>query len=170
MHNDIQRGEIYFADLDPVFGRELGGTRPVLIVQNNTGNHYSGTTIVAAIAQRKKQSLPTHVSIEGVAEMKADSMVLLEQLRTIDSKRISGKLCELSEKQMRLVDIALLASLGVHVAPRDPMVLSLCKTCAQSFYDSNGYRLRRADPHQEAMERCTICNVQSGFDFVVSSL
>lgn len=88
--NTIRRGDIFYADLSPVVGSEQGGIRPVLIVQNDVGNRFSPTTIVAAITSRQdKTTLPTHVSISAV-ELPRDSVVLLEQIRTIDKRRLTG--------------------------------------------------------------------------------
>lgn len=169
MHTHVTRGDVFLADLDPVCGCEQGGTRPVLVVQNNTGNSRSATTIVAAIAQRKP-SQPTHVAIYDSPELKPDSVVLLEQLRTIDEKRLAKKLCTLGIKRMHLVDIALVASLGIRLAPRDPMLMTLCRTCAQSFRDADGFTLRQIDPHQSTKELCTVCNMHTGYDFEVTRL
>ena len=111
----IKRGDVFFADLSPVVGSEQGGQRPVLIVQNDLGNKYSPTVIVAAItAKIAKAKLPTHVEIhkEDVGLIK-DSVVLLEQVRTIDKKRLIQKLGTLSPELMEKVDVALLVSLGL---------------------------------------------------------
>lgn len=111
----IKRGDVFFADLSPVVGSEQGGQRPVLIVQNDVGNKYSPTVIVAAItAKIAKAKLPTHVEIhkEDVGLIK-DSVVLLEQVRTIDKKRLIQKLGTLSPELMEKVDVALLVSLGL---------------------------------------------------------
>ena len=87
---NIKRGDIYYADLSPVVGSEQGGIRPVLIVQNDVGNKYSPTVIAAAITSQKyKTKLPTHISVDAVdCEMQKDSIVLLEQVRTLDKKRL----------------------------------------------------------------------------------
>lgn len=113
---NIKRGDVYFADLSPVVGSEQGGQRPVLIVQNDVGNKYSPTVIVAAItAKITKAKLPTHVEIhkEDVGLIK-DSVVLLEQVRTIDKKRLIQKLGTLSPELMEKVDLALLISMGLY--------------------------------------------------------
>ena len=94
------RGEIYFADLDPVRGSEQGGVRPVLILQNNTGNRYSPTVIAAAVTSRgKKPALPTHVQLEGVRGLRAGSIVLLEQLRTLDKSRLLRRVGMISQRK-----------------------------------------------------------------------
>lgn len=110
--DEIRRGDIYFADLCPVVGSEQGGVRPVLIIQNNTGNHYSPTVIAAAITGRKKKPMPTHVSVsaEGLSE---ESTVLLEQIRTIDRQRLLHYVNHLDKNAMRPVDKAISVSLGL---------------------------------------------------------
>ena len=111
---EIKRGEIYFADLSPVVGSEQGGVRPVLIVQNNVGNKYSPTVIVAAItSQINKAKIPTHVEVSALEyNLPKDSVVLLEQIRTIDKRRLKEKLSSLDEAKMKKVNIAMLISLG----------------------------------------------------------
>ena len=113
-HNfhDFHRGEIYYADLNPVFGHEQGGTRPVLILQNDVGNYYSPTLIVTAITRRtfKKPSQPTHVVLDD-AEGLAPSLFMLEVIRTIDKRRVRGYVGKLTEEQMGQIDAALRVSL-----------------------------------------------------------
>ena len=107
------RGEIYFADLDPVRGSEQGGVRPVLILQNNTGNRYSPTVIAAAVTScGKKPALPTHVQLEGVRGLRAGSIVLLEQLRTLDKSRLLRRVGRISQRKQEEVDAALWRSIG----------------------------------------------------------
>lgn len=112
---EIRRGEIYYADLSPVIGSEQGGFRPVLIVQNNVGNKYSPTVIVAAItSQLGKAKLPTHVDLPTTLNcLQKDSVVLLEQIRTIDKKRLKEKICNVDGNLLHKVNAALLISLGV---------------------------------------------------------
>jgi len=111
----VRRGEIYYADLNPVVGSEQGGTRPVLIVQNNAGNKHSPTVIVVAITSKpKKISLPTHIGITarhvGLAK---DSVVLTEQIRTIDKKRLCDRITMLGDDDMHRIDKALKISMGI---------------------------------------------------------
>ena len=111
--NKLKRGDIYYADLSPVVGCEQGGIRPVLILQNNTGNKHSSTTIVAAITSRRKRAkLPTHVRISADG-LKRKSLVLLEQIRTIDRGRLCGKIGRLDKDSMGKVDHAIITSLGI---------------------------------------------------------
>ncbi|MCL2086837.1 MAG: type II toxin-antitoxin system PemK/MazF family toxin [Oscillospiraceae bacterium] len=112
----IKRGEIYYADLSPVIGSEQGGMRPVLIVQNDVGNRHSPTVIAAAItSQKEKSRLPTHIALNshhcGLAK---DSVVLLEQVRTLDKKRLKERMGELDRGSMHKVDSALSVSFGLN--------------------------------------------------------
>jgi len=111
----IKRGEIYYADLSPVVGSEQGGVRPILIVQNDIGNKYSPTVIVAAItSQINKAKLPTHIELKsGDFGLQKDSVILLEQLRTLDKKRLKEKVGEIEDLSViKKVNDALLVSLG----------------------------------------------------------
>ena len=111
----IKRGEIYYADLSPVVGSEQGGMRPVLIVQNDVGNKFSPTVIAAAItSQKDKAKLPTHISLPcGETGLARDSVVLLEQVRTLDKKRLREKMGKLDEPSMGQIDRALSISFGL---------------------------------------------------------
>ena len=113
--NTIKRGDIFYADLSPVIGSEQGGLRPVLIVQNDVGNRYSPTVIAAAITSRMtKTRLPTHIDIYASdAGLSKDSVVLLEQIRTIDKQRLKEKMGHLSDRMMAEVDEALSVSFGL---------------------------------------------------------
>ena len=112
---EVKRGYIFFADLSPVLGSEQGGERPVLIIQNNVGNRYSPTVIVAAItSQINRGKLPTHVELEAEKyQLEKDSVILLEQLRTIDKQRLQYKITELDDQAMLIVEEALKISLGL---------------------------------------------------------
>ena len=110
----IKRGELYYADLSPVLGSEQGGVRPVLVIQNDVGNKYSPTVIVSAITSKLyKAKLPTHISLDAENfGLSKDSIILLEQIRTIDKQRLKEKIGELSTFKMQEVNNALLISLG----------------------------------------------------------
>lgn len=112
---EVKRGDIFYADLSPVIGSEQGGMRPVLVLQNNIGNHYSPTVIVAAItAKIQKARMPTHVGITAQqTQIERDSVVLLEQIRTIDKQRLRDKITQLNAPLMKKVDEALKVSLGL---------------------------------------------------------
>ncbi len=111
----VKRGDIYYADLSPVVGSEQGGVRPVLIVQNDVGNKFSPTVIAAAITSQKyKTNLPTHISVNsGGCGLAKDSIVLLEQVRTIDKKRLKEHMGTLDNSDMYKIDKALSVSFGL---------------------------------------------------------
>lgn len=112
----IRRGDIFYADLRPVIGSEQGGVRPVLIIQNDTGNRHSPTVICAAITSKmNKAKLPTHVEIDAAKyHIVRDSVILLEQLRTIDKKRLKDRVCHLDGELLDRVNDALAVSLELH--------------------------------------------------------
>lgn len=116
MDMNIKRGDIFYADLSPVVGSEQGGLRPVLIVQNNIGNRYSPTVIAAAITSKLgKAKLPTHIDIQaGEVGLSRDSVVLLEQIRTLDKRRLREKMGHLSDPVMEQVDTAISVSFGLN--------------------------------------------------------
>ena len=112
---NIKRGDIYYADLSPVIGSEQGGVRPVLIVQNDVGNRFSPTVIAAAItSQQTKAKLPTHIAIGAQSSgLAKDSVVLLEQVRTIDKKRLKEKMGTIDDNSMKEINNAISVSLGL---------------------------------------------------------
>jgi mRNA interferase MazF len=114
--NSVKRGDIYYADLSPVVGSEQGGMRPVLIVQNDTGNKHSPTVIAAAItSQINKARLPTHIELEARSYgLTKDSVVLLEQIRTIDKRRLKERMGKLDDNLMNRVDGAIAVSFGLN--------------------------------------------------------
>ncbi len=110
---NVKRGELYYADLSPVVGSEQGGVRPVLVVQNDVGNRYSPTIIAAAVTSKlNKAKLPTHIELPSSFGLAKDSVILLEQIRTIDKKRLKERIGELPDDTMSLVNRAILISLG----------------------------------------------------------
>ena len=115
MDTNVKRGDIFYADLSPVVGSEQGGTRPVLIVQNDVGNKHSPTVIAAAItSQREKAKLPTHIELRAAScGLSRDSVVLLEQIRTIDKRRLKERMGELDAPSMSQVNNALEISFGL---------------------------------------------------------
>jgi len=120
---NYHRGDIYLANLDPYIGSEQGGTRPVLVLQNNAGNFFSPTLIIAPVSSKtsKKPSQPTHCLLEGVDFLKSNSIVLLEQIKTIDKQRVRKYLGKLSNQDMKAVDEAIEVSLGLRI-PEDTEV------------------------------------------------
>jgi len=112
MRKAIRRGDLFYADLNPVVGSEQGGIRPVLVIQNDVGNHFSPTVVAAAITSRKaKNSLP--ILLENVPGLAPTSLLLLEQLRTIDRKRLRGYIGRISKEKMLEIDAALAISIGI---------------------------------------------------------
>lgn len=110
----VKRGDIYFADLSPVVGSEQGGIRPVVVVQNDVGNRYSPTVIVAAItSQTNKSRLPTHVRVSTHTDLPKNSVVLMEQIRTIDKRRLRERVGHFDSDVMARIDQALRISLGL---------------------------------------------------------
>lgn len=111
----IKRGDIFYANLSPVIGSEQGGNRPVLVIQNDVGNRYSPTVVIAAItSQIAKAKLPTHVELDAKqSSLEKDSVVLLEQIRTIDKRRLQEKVTHLGDDIMEKVDEAIKISLGL---------------------------------------------------------
>ena len=123
---NIKRGDIFYADLRPVVGSEQGGVRPVLIVQNDTGNRHSPTVIIAAITSRMKHKLPTHVEIDSKRyDMIKDSVILLEQLRTIDKARLKDKVCHLDNEIISKVNEALITSLEIQNTKEGDLLWSM---------------------------------------------
>lgn len=111
--NEIKRGDIYLADLNPVFGSEQGGYRPVLIIQNDLGNKYSPTVIVAAITSKSKTKVSTHIPLKEKIRLDKNSIILLEQIRTIEKERLESFICTLDKEVMHKVDRALRISIGL---------------------------------------------------------
>lgn len=157
----VLRGDLYYADLSPVVGSEQGGLRPVLVVQNNTGNRHSPTIIVAAITSRTtKAKLPTHVPVSRQdSGLKCDSTILLEQVRTIDRCRLKEYIGQLPAAQMAQADQALLTSFGLNAVN--------AVAFSQSYSNSTGAMQKKAAPQDHtsiairtAAPSC-ICSMQS---------
>ena len=121
MEHHVKRGDIYYADLSPVVGSEQGGMRPVLIVQNNIGNRYSPTVIAAAItSQVNKAKMPTHISLGARSfGLTRDSVIITEQIRTLDKRRLRERMGRVDDKIMEKIDTAIAVSFGL---PHDRMV------------------------------------------------
>ena len=117
MSRKIKKGDMYYADLNPVIGSEQGGVRPVLVIQNNAGNRYSPTVIVAAMSGKvvEKADLPTHYKVRAYAGLQEESLVLLEQIRTIDKKRMRNYIGKLDKADMEQVDRCLAVSLALKI-------------------------------------------------------
>lgn len=140
MRKAIRRGDLFYADLNPVVGSEQGGIRPVLVIQNDVGNHFSPTVVAAAITSRKaKNSLPTHILLENVPGLAPTSLLLLEQLRTIDRKRLRGYIGRISKEKMLEVDAALAISLMLKDYPDVMDIGQMCEALGVST--KTGYKL-----------------------------
>lgn len=113
--NNIKKGNIYYANLDPIVGSEQNGTRPVVVVQNDIGNKYSPTILIAPITSKvySKPNLPTHVILKSNGKITHDSIILLEQIRVIDKTRLSSYLCDLKPYQIEKIDRALINAFGI---------------------------------------------------------
>jgi len=112
-----KRGDVYWADLNPFFGSEQGGTRPVLVLQNDAGNFFSPTLIVAPMSSQvdKRTDLPTHIVLEQVRGLDGPSLIMLEQLKTIDKRRVRSYAGKLTKEQMTEVEAALTGTLGIYI-------------------------------------------------------
>ncbi|MBR7185708.1 MAG: type II toxin-antitoxin system PemK/MazF family toxin [Clostridia bacterium] len=132
----VKRGDIYYADLSPVVGSEQGGLRPVLIIQNDIGNRYSPTVIAAAITSRQgKSRLPTHIDIYAErAGLSKNSIILLEQIRTLDKRRLKEKMGHLDDDTMRTVNNAIQISFGLDGGDRNAAVGALPQTPAEGTF------------------------------------
>ena len=166
---NIKRGDIYYADLSPVVGSEQGGLRPVLIVQNDIGNRYSPTVIAAAItSQTGKARLPTHINIAGGSVgLTKDSVILLEQLRTIDKKRLGHYVGRLNRTHLRQLNQALAISIDLKEPKKTKIRICLCKTCAHSFYDAGSFILRRTGQLQTEHQTCCYCGQKKGIEYTL---
>ena len=181
--DEVLRGQMYYANLDPVIGSEQGGTRPVLVIQNNVGNCFSPTIIIAPITTRvKKLRQPTHIGIPPFFGLPQSSMAMLEQIRTIDKSRLDDYVGCLDDDVMDYIDEALGISVGLQDPaggesaqgqrpadePRDDvpdeMVLTLCGTCLRQFIYSPEHIVRRIDRTQ-TKEPCMYCHVRNGYDY-----
>ena len=146
---------------------EQGGIRPVLIIQNDVGNCYSPTVIVAAITSKEKMKLPTHIAIPEIEGLEMDSVVLLEQLRTLDKRRLENYVCTLDRTEMEKINKAIRRSTGIPKIIEKPLVVSLCHICAGYFYDVPEYYIRRVNPEQRNKGTCMFCNVRKGYDYYI---
>lgn len=167
MNQTYKRGDIYYADYGKGIGSEQKGYRPVVIIQNNIGNKYSSTVIVAAVSTRKetRAKLPVHCHIGAESGLDTPSTILLEQLRTMSKKRLTNYAGRLTDAKLAELDRAVAVSVGLIEPDQKRMVLSLCSVCANHFYDSGAYYLKRTDPIQVIKEPCTYCNQTLGFEY-----
>lgn len=169
MNKTYLRGDMYYADLGRGIGSEQEGYRPVVIIQNNVGNKYSPTVIIASISSKvgAKAKLPTHCYIHAEDGLELPSIILLEQLRTIDKRRLAAYIGRLDERHVCGLNHALAISVGlIEEAPQN-LVMCLCPACANNFYGTGSYFLRRVNPAQTERDICTYCGQRPGFDYEV---
>lgn len=169
MDQTYLRGQLFYADLGTGIGSEQQGLRPVVIIQNNIGNKHSPTVIVAAVSSKTKTKakLPTHFNIGLESGLERPSIVLLEQLRTIDKQRLGNYIGQLSLPQVRELNHALAISIGLIEPIPQKLTLCLCGTCANDFRGTGAFLLRRVDPQQAEKETCTYCGHRMGVDYEV---
>ena len=170
MEQTYRRGDVFTADLGSGIGSEQQGVRPVIVIQNDVGNQHSPTVIVAPMTTqgRKKHELPTHCFFDKVEGLNEPSMAILEQIRTIDKKRLSKKLGRLTDSQMEEINQGLLISLGYTRAKPKALEVCLCHRCMGYFYDTSKYIVRRKNPYQEIKGDCTYCNYGKGYDYLIT--
>ena len=163
----IKRGDIYYADLNPVVGSEQGDCRPVLVVQNDVGNVHSPTVVVTPLTRNlRKNPLPTHVVIPRSCGLDRDSLVLAEQIRTIDRSRLSNYIGRIGGDIQPAVDTALAICVGLEKRrpPRGEMlILSLCPQCEADFINSGYLLVKRG--WQDVEANCDFCNAAKGGTF-----
>lgn len=166
MNRTYYRGDMYFTDFGIGLGSEQMGYRPAVIIQNNTGNMYSSTVIVAAITSQKPQKalLPTHYPMGAESGLEAPSIILLEQIRTVSKERLDKYLGRLSIKHLQGLNHALEISVGLITPGQENLVMCLCKSCADNFRAANKYDLQRAGK-RSIKEICTYCNHRMGYDY-----
>jgi mRNA interferase MazF len=166
-NSTIKRGDLYYAYLNPVIGSEQGDTRPVLIIQNNMGNEFSPTLIIAPLTGNlRKNPLPTHVQIPCSAGIDRESLVLLEQIRAIDRSRIYNYIGRIGDRLQNAVDKALAVCIGLekHRSYKGEILeLSLCIRCESDFRNS-GYLLVKKG-WQKTMAPCDFCKIYNGLNF-----
>ena len=186
MNGTYLRGEIYYADLESGVGSEQMGYRPVLIIQNDTGNKHSPTVNVAAISSaRKKDYLPTHINLPKETGVEEGSMVMLEQLRTLDKRRLDKFVGQVDMDTMNLINHALGISVGIKLekqksygssiyneetrtnVSRDEMTLCLCGVCVRQFIYSPEYSVRKLTQNHKETELCNYCQVRKGRDYLI---
>lgn len=163
--NSFQRGDVYLAEFDHAVGSEILGPHPIVLLQNNVGNYHGPTVIGAAItSQIKKPFMPTHILLKiGPC---AGSMVMTEQIHTIDKTRLMKYVCTLDANEMKEIDKAVIQSLGL--TAREPTLLCLCPRCLRDFRAIPGHSAKRANPFQVITESCTYCGNRQGYDYWVT--
>lgn len=164
------RGDMFYADLGEGIGSEQKGYRPVIIIQNNMGNKYSATVVVAAISSKMgaKARLPVHCYLKAAYGLQRPSVVLLEQIRTIDKRRLDTYIGRLPAHQMRRVDQALAISVGLRNAAQIRNMVSLCNTCVNSYLNVGVFSLRRIKSKEVTKAVCSHCNQRYGLKYEIA--
>lgn len=164
------RGDLYYADLGHGIGSEQKGTRPVVVIQNNVGNKHSPTVIIAAVTSKAgvKAKLPTHYYLDAGNGLALPSIVLLEQIRTIDKRRLSGYIGRLDEKHIRGINHALAISIGLIEPIPSKLTLCLCGACAEGFRSTGAFALHEAPPGLAEKEVCIYCGQRPGVTYKVT--
>ena len=169
---NIKRGDIYYADLNPIVGSEQGACRPVLVVQNNDGNQHSPTVVVVPFTRNlRKNPLPTHVLIPRSCNLDGDSLILVEQIRTIDRKRLKGYIGRINSELQPAIDKALAVCVGLEKRrpPKGEMlVMTLCPNCETDFKNS-GYLLVKKGM-RDIKKECEYCKTAKGLTFGIFNL
>ena len=164
MNRTYLRGDLYYADLGHGIGSEQKGNRPVVIIQNNVGNKHSPTVIIAAVTSKAniKAKLPTHYYLDAGNGLDQPSLILLEQIRTVDKRRLSSYIGRLDEKHIQGINYALAISIGL-IEPTSPkLTLCLCGACANIFRGTGAFALRKEQPEQAEKEACSFCKHEVG--------
>ena len=166
MSKHYYRGELYYADLGKGIGSEQEGYRPVVIIQNNRGNKYSPTVIVAPVTtnHEAKAKLPTHCYIGEESGQGSPSVIMLEQIRTIDKKRLGNYLGRLNRTHLRQLNQALAISIDLKEPKKPKIRICLCKTCTHNFYDAGSCILRRTGRLQTEHQTCCYCGQKKGIE------
>lgn len=169
MNRTYLRGDLYYADLGSGVGSEQEGHRPVVIIQNNVGNKHSPTVIIAAITSKAgvKAKLPTHYFIQPENGLELPSIVLLEQIRTIDKRRLTGYIGRLDEKHIRGINHALAISIELIEPIPNKLTLCLCGACADGFRSTGAFSLRQVDSEQAEKGTCIYCKQRSGVEYQI---
>ena len=162
---------LYYADLGQGIGSEQKGTRPVVIIQNNVGNKHSPTVIIAAITSKAniKAKLPTHYYLQPGNGLALPSLVLLEQIRTVDKRRLSDYIGRLDEKHIHGINHALAISIGLINPVPQKLTLCLCGACADAFRGTGAFALQKVTPEQAEKEMCAYCKCRAGERYTVQS-
>lgn len=171
MSRTYLRGDMYYADLGRGVGSEQEGYRPVVIIQNNKGNQHSPTVIVAAISGKAgvKPKLPTHHFINAECGLELPSIVLMEQIRTLDKRRLTKYIGRLSKEHIRGMDHSLAVSVGLIEPVPSKLTLCLCGACADAFRGTGAFTLRKVAPEQAEKGCCIYCNRNPGEGYLVST-